>query len=151
VLTGVPTARRGPLVGTPGVDGTVVGGGWLHRGVTSLPTLAPDQAAVLASWDAPLLVLGGPGTGKTTLLAHAAVARSLSGDPAPLVLAASRTAASALRNTIAAGLGDGSWQRALTLREPTAERTRIRTALAPRLTDEIVARVRGRTAAPRRD
>jgi len=90
-----------------------VGGGCIGT-VTSLPTLAPDQAAVLASWDVPLLVLGGPGTGKTTLLAHAAVARSTSGDPAPLVLAASRTAASALRNTICSGLGDGSWQPVVT-------------------------------------
>ncbi len=69
---------------------------------------------MLAQWDAPLLVLGAPGTGKTTLLAHAAVAGSAAGGPAPLVLAASRTAASALRNTISAGLGDGSWQPVVT-------------------------------------
>ncbi|HSK32163.1 MAG TPA: hypothetical protein VK903_01640, partial [Propionicimonas sp.] len=70
--------------------------------MTSPPPLYPVQAAVLAQWDAPLLVLGAPGTGKTTLLAHAAVAGSAAGGPAPLVLAASRTAASALRNTISA-------------------------------------------------
>ncbi|MGV8909839.1 MAG: ATP-dependent helicase [Propionicimonas sp.] len=82
--------------------------------MNSLPSPAADQAAVLARWDGPLLVLGGPGTGKTTLLAHAAVARSLGTGPPPLVLAASRTAASSLRNAIAAGLGDGSWQPAVT-------------------------------------
>ena len=69
---------------------------------------------MLADWNGPLLVLGGPGTGKTTLLAQAAIHRSAGGTPAPLVLAASRTAASSLRNTIAAGRGDGSWQPVVT-------------------------------------
>ncbi|MCC6496037.1 MAG: ATP-dependent helicase [Propionibacteriaceae bacterium] len=77
------------------------------------PELSAEQAAVLAGWDAALLVLGGPGTGKTTLLAHAAVARSRGEDPPPLVVAAGRTAASSLRNSIAAQLGDGSWQPAV--------------------------------------
>lgn len=82
--------------------------------MTVLPPPSADQAAVLAGWSGPLLVLGGPGTGKTTLLAHAAVRQSRAGDPGPLVLAAGRTAASSLRNLVAAELGDGSWQPAVT-------------------------------------
>lgn len=82
--------------------------------VTVLPDLSPEQAAVLGAWDGPLLVLGGPGTGKTTLLAHAAVERYRAGGADPLVLAGSRTAAGALRNTVAAALGPGSWQPAVT-------------------------------------
>lgn len=80
----------------------------------ALPPLSGEQEAVLAGWDSALLVLGGPGTGKTTLVARAAVSRSLAVGPPPLVLAAGRTAASALRNLVAAELGDGSWQPAVT-------------------------------------
>jgi len=78
--------------------------------VTILPPPDPEQSAVLAGWSGPLLVLGGPGTGKTTLVAHAAVAGCAADGAAPLVLAASRTAASSLRNLVAAELGAGSWQ-----------------------------------------
>jgi superfamily I DNA/RNA helicase len=77
----------------------------------STPGLAPlaaEQAAVLADWAAPTLVLGGPGTGKTTLIGHAALAQIRSG-VAPVVLTTSRAAASRLRNAITAELGDGSW------------------------------------------
>ncbi len=79
-----------------------------------LPALDASQAAVLAAWDGPLLVLGGPGTGKTTVVAHAAAARVRSGGPGPLVLAGGRTAASALRNRISAELGEGSWRLTVT-------------------------------------
>jgi superfamily I DNA/RNA helicase/RecB family exonuclease len=79
-----------------------------------LPGPDQQQEAVLASWAGPLLVLGGPGSGKTTLLAHAMVQRSRRAGPAPLLLAGSRTAASSLRNVVAAELGDGSWQPAVT-------------------------------------
>jgi superfamily I DNA/RNA helicase/RecB family exonuclease len=79
-----------------------------------LPDLSAEQATVLAGWDGPLLVLGGPGSGKTTLLAHAMVQRSRQSGPPPLLLAGSRTAASSLRNVVAAELGDGSWQPAVT-------------------------------------
>lgn len=84
------------------------------RDLLDLPALSAEQSTVLVGWEGSLLVLGGPGTGKTTLLAHAAVARSVAGAPAPLVIAASRTAASSLRNLIATSLGDGSWQPAVT-------------------------------------
>jgi superfamily I DNA/RNA helicase len=69
---------------------------------------------VLADVSGAVLVLGGPGSGKTTLLAHAMVARSRQDGPGPLLLAGGRTAASALRNAVAAELGDGSWQPAVT-------------------------------------
>lgn len=82
--------------------------------VTGLPQLSPDQAAVLAGWSGPVLVLGGPGTGKTTLLAHAMVRRCRADGPGPLLLAGGRTTASALRNQVVAELGDGSWQPAVT-------------------------------------
>ena len=81
---------------------------------TVLPPLSDGQSAVLAGWDGALLVLGGPGSGKTTVLAHAAVLRSRSGGPGPLVLAGGRTAASELRNRVAAELGDGAWQPSVT-------------------------------------
>ncbi len=80
----------------------------------ALPPPSEGQAAVLAGWSGPSLVLGGPGTGKTTLLAHAAVARCRAGGPDPLLLAGGRTAASALRNQVAAALGEGSWQPSVT-------------------------------------
>ncbi len=79
----------------------------------ALPQLSAEQAAVLDGWGGPVLVLGGPGTGKTTLVAHAAVAAAGQGHQ-PLVLAASRTAASQLRNQITAALGEGAWQPAVT-------------------------------------
>lgn len=104
-------AIRGRSLGTTravsGADGCIVG-------VTGVPQLSPDQAAVLADWSGPVLVLGGPGTGKTTLLAHAMVQRCRADGPGPLLLAGGRTTASALRNQVVAELGDGSWQPAVT-------------------------------------
>ncbi|REF97119.1 superfamily I DNA/RNA helicase [Asanoa ferruginea] len=69
------------------------------------------QANVVAHSDGPLLVLGGPGTGKTDTLVAAVAARVASGvDPERvLVLTFSRRAAGALRNRIESQIaaGDG--------------------------------------------
>lgn len=78
--------------------------------------------AVLAAESGFLRVIGGPGTGKTTLLAEAAARRILAGGKEDvLVLTASRQAADALRSEIAglltAGAG-GSAGTPRTVREP---------------------------------
>jgi superfamily I DNA/RNA helicase/RecB family exonuclease len=64
------------------------------------------QRAVVEHTSGPLLVLGGPGTGKTTTLVEAVVARVRAGTPADrlLVLTFGRTAAEELRDRIAARL-----------------------------------------------
>jgi hypothetical protein len=70
----------------------------------------PGQAAVLDHDGGPLLVLAGPGTGKTTTLVEA-VARRVEGGLAPeqvLVLTFSRKAAQELRERIHARLGTAS-------------------------------------------
>ncbi|MFZ1383601.1 MAG: UvrD-helicase domain-containing protein, partial [Propionicimonas sp.] len=64
-----------------------------------------EIGALLAEWSGPLLVLGAPGTGKTTLVERAAVQTLRAGQRPPLVLASSRAAASLLRNRIALGVG----------------------------------------------
>jgi superfamily I DNA/RNA helicase/RecB family exonuclease len=74
-----------------------------------LAELSTEQAAVLAQWTAPTLVLGGPGTGKTTLLGRAAVSQIRAGGAPPVVLVTGRAAASRLRNAITAELGPGVW------------------------------------------
>ncbi len=56
------------------------------------------------------MVVGPPGTGKTTLVAWAAVQALRGGGPPPLVLAGDRAAASRLRNAITVELGEGSWR-----------------------------------------
>ncbi|WP_031937445.1 ATP-dependent helicase [Prescottella defluvii] len=74
-------------------------------------TWAPDAARVLTGappgrgWH-PWQILGGPGTGKTSLIVDAAVARIVAGaDPeSVLVLTQSRRAATAVREQITAGL-----------------------------------------------
>jgi superfamily I DNA/RNA helicase/RecB family exonuclease len=71
------------------------------------PVLDADQARVVAHPGGPLLVLAGPGTGKTTTLVEAVVdrvARGLAPEQV-LVLTFSRRAASELRGRIAARLG----------------------------------------------
>ena len=74
------------------------------------PLLDPRQRAVVAHRDGPLLVLAGPGTGKTTTLVEAVLGR-MSGPDAVrpeeiLVLTFSRAAAAELRDRIAARLGE---------------------------------------------
>jgi len=72
-------------------------------------TLLPDasQQAVLAHAGGPLLVLAGPGTGKTTTLVEAVARKVECGVPADqvLVLTFSRKAAAELRDRITARLG----------------------------------------------
>jgi superfamily I DNA/RNA helicase/RecB family exonuclease len=82
-------------------------------GEQHLPALDAGQEAVLQGWSGPLLVLGGPGTGKTTLVAHAAL-REIRAGGRPVVFARTRQAASELRNAITAGLGGQVWQPAVT-------------------------------------
>lgn len=68
------------------------------------PTLDEIQRRIVTHRDGPLLVLGGPGTGKTTTLVEAVAARVADGiDPRRLlVLTFSRRGASRLRNRVAA-------------------------------------------------
>jgi superfamily I DNA/RNA helicase/RecB family exonuclease len=72
-----------------------------------VPTLDPAQQEVVDHPGGPLLVLAGPGTGKTTTLVEAVVARIASGaDPEQvLVLTFGRRAAAELRSRITARLG----------------------------------------------
>ncbi len=81
----------------------------------AVPVLDPAQRAVIAHPGGPLLVLAGPGTGKTTTLVEAVVDRIVRGvDPERiLVLTFGRRAAAELRERITARL-------ARTTREPTA-------------------------------
>ncbi len=71
------------------------------------PVLDPAQQEVVDHRDGPLLVLAGPGTGKTTTLVEAVVARIDAGaDPEQvLVLTFGRRAAAELRSRITARLG----------------------------------------------
>ncbi len=89
-----------------------------RRPAAPLPTPDADQLRVIghAQGAGPLVVLGAPGTGKTTTLVEAVVARVERDGVAPdavLVLAATRTAAAALRDRIATRLGR-------TVREPAS-------------------------------
>jgi superfamily I DNA/RNA helicase/RecB family exonuclease len=84
------------------------------------PTVAPPrlddaQRRVVEHAGGPLLVLAGPGTGKTTTLVEAAVARVEAGTPIEqlLMLTFGRRAAGELRDRITARLGG-------TVREPVA-------------------------------
>lgn len=72
-----------------------------------VPELDRDQQRVVDHESGPLLVLAGPGTGKTTTLVESAVRRIQSGRGAamPLVLTFSRRAAAELRARISARLG----------------------------------------------
>ncbi|OYO19388.1 DNA helicase UvrD [Enemella dayhoffiae] len=70
----------------------------------AVPRLDGDQQRVVEHPGGPLLVLAGPGTGKTTTLVEAVVARLQSGRT-PLVLTFSRRAAADLRERITARLG----------------------------------------------
>jgi superfamily I DNA/RNA helicase/RecB family exonuclease len=77
------------------------------RGAAASPPLDDHQRAVVDHPGGPLLVLAGPGTGKTTTLVEAIVARLESGVPAESVLALtfSRKAAEQLRDRVTARLG----------------------------------------------
>lgn len=79
------------------------------------PTRSEAERAVLEHRAGPLLVLGGPGTSKTTLMVHLVSSRIREGlDPARvLLLASSRRAAADLRDRVAAAVGR-------TIREPLA-------------------------------
>src|SRR4051794_41306956 len=77
------------------------------RPAAAPPALDAAQRSVVAHSGGPLLVLAGPGTGKTTTLVESVVARVEAGaDPdRVLVLTFSRKAADELRERIAARLG----------------------------------------------
>ncbi len=79
------------------------------------PVLDDDQRRVVEHGHGPLLVLAGPGTGKTTTLVEAAAARVADGVPVEhiLMLTFSRRAASELRDRVTGRLGG-------TVREPLA-------------------------------
>ncbi|SDX48167.1 Superfamily I DNA or RNA helicase [Modestobacter sp. DSM 44400] len=101
--------------------GTAPGGAPVYRLVQPevaplvRPRLDPTQQAVVDHAGGPLLVLAGPGTGKTTTIVEAVAARIEAGvDPERmLVLTFSRKAAAELRTRITARVGR-------TIREPVA-------------------------------
>src|SRR5947209_13900937 len=93
----------------------------LVRSVTKTPRATvwgPDARRVLEHGGGPLRVLGGPGTGKTTLVAHTVAERVLRGvnPERMLVLTSSRRAAADLRERIVARLVAGGVTP--TVREP---------------------------------
>jgi len=69
----------------------------------STPALTPDQTAAVAHRGSPLVIHGGPGTGKTTVLVEAALARIAEGQnpDSILLLTFGRERASELRDAIA--------------------------------------------------
>ena len=78
----------------------------------SAPTLDQDQSRVVSHRSGPLLVLAGPGTGKTTTIVEAVAARLQDPvDPLPasavLALTFGRRAAGELRDRVASRLGGG--------------------------------------------
>ncbi|WP_411970705.1 ATP-dependent helicase [Micromonospora peucetia] len=90
-------------------------GGGGRRGAAWLTD--PRQAEIVAHTDGPMLVLGGPGTGKTGTLVEAVAARVTEGvDPERiLVLTFGRRGATALRQRIEARVAEGGHR---VLREP---------------------------------
>jgi superfamily I DNA/RNA helicase/RecB family exonuclease len=86
-----------------------------ERHLTPAPALDERQRQVVEHRAGPLLVLAGPGTGKTTTLVESAVARVDDGVPIEqiLMLTFSRRAAAELRDRVTARLGG-------TVREPVA-------------------------------
>ena len=86
-----------------------------RRRVAAPPDLDAAQRRVVEHDGGPLLVLAGPGTGKTTTLVEAAVARVAAGVPVEniLMLTFGRRAAGELRDRVTARLGG-------TVREPVA-------------------------------
>ncbi|MEV7238273.1 ATP-dependent DNA helicase [Streptomyces sp. NPDC051020] len=103
-------ARQGVPPRPPGRRGRTTGAYRLVRtrpGSVDPPVLDAAQQSVVDHPGGPLLVLAGPGTGKTTTLVEAVAARvARGGDPARiLVLTFSRKAAVELRDRMAARLG----------------------------------------------
>ena len=90
--------------------------GGADASVPRLPSTDASQAAVVAFEAGPALVLGAPGTGKTTTLLAAALARIDAGaDPSSvLMFASSRDAASAMREQLTLLRPDGAAPRVAT-------------------------------------
>jgi superfamily I DNA/RNA helicase/RecB family exonuclease len=110
--TGVPRARAA-------TGGAVAGGYRLVRTPVAPPVppvLDAAQREVVEHRDGPLLVLAGPGTGKTTTLVEAVTARVAAGTPADriLVLTFGRRAATELRDRMAARAGQNAAPQAAT-------------------------------------
>jgi len=86
----------------------------LVRRPASAPTfvLSPAQSHIVAHRDSPLVVLGGPGTGKTTTIVEAVCDRVRSGvDPnSILIITYGREWASSLRDQIALAAGTTSFE-----------------------------------------
>ncbi|PTA42979.1 ATP-dependent DNA helicase [Micromonospora sp. RP3T] len=98
----------GPAVSEPRSGGSAVDATHPRRTAARRPD--PVQAEVVAHTDGPMLVVGGPGTGKTATLVEAVAARVAEGvDPERvLVLTFSRRGATELRRRIEARIaGDG--------------------------------------------
>ncbi|MGX1505897.1 UNVERIFIED_CONTAM: superfamily I DNA/RNA helicase/RecB family exonuclease [Streptomyces graminofaciens] len=111
--------RQGVLPRPHGRSGRSPGAYRLVRtppGPVNPPLLDAAQRAVVDHGDGPLLVLAGPGTGKTTTLVEAVAARIAAGtDPSRiLVLTFSRKAAVELRDRMALRLGGARGPQATT-------------------------------------
>ena len=100
--------------GGPGTSGSAGGVGMsgmsqmgLDGGGRGLPALDPTQLAAVRHRGGPAVVLGAPGTGKTTVALAAVLGRIAEGvEPdACLVIASSRVAAATLRERISAAVG----------------------------------------------
>lgn len=105
---GAPSIRRRPEAGEARACGNPLVGAvpWAPGRPDAEPRLDETQEAALAYRGGRAVVLGAPGTGKTTVAVHAVLARIRQGaDPgACLLLAASRSAAAQLRDRIAAAV-----------------------------------------------
>ncbi|MBQ1044454.1 PD-(D/E)XK nuclease family protein [Micromonospora sp. C72] len=104
-----PQTATPPGSGTPGI-----GAG---EGTNNSRRVDPVQAEVVAHTDGPMLVVGGPGTGKTSTLVEAVAARVAEGvDPERiLVLTFGRRGATDLRHRIEARIAGGGHR---VIREP---------------------------------
>ncbi|MGC5309426.1 ATP-dependent helicase [Micromonospora zamorensis] len=111
-----PVARPGVVAGAAGVAGSELAAGREPAGGSGW-RVDPVQAEVVGHTDGPMLVLGGPGTGKTSTLVEAVAARVAEGvDPEHiLVLTFGRRGATALRQRIEARIAQDGHR---VLREP---------------------------------
>ncbi|WBC12211.1 ATP-dependent DNA helicase [Micromonospora sp. WMMA1947] len=105
------TATGVPSPGSPSPQGVA------EQGTNTGRWADPVQAEVVAHTDGPMLVVGGPGTGKTTTLVEAVAARVAEGvDPERiLVLTFGRRGATELRHRIEARIAEGGHR---VVREP---------------------------------